>query len=67
MTKGTVVSIKVGPFAGLTGVVISTSGERTTIRIMLKGRAVLVELDKSMIQMPVRHGIQHLRQRTRPF
>ena len=66
MTKGTAVSIKFGPFAGLSGVVISTSSERTTVRIMLKGRAVLVELDTNMIQVPVRHGMQHLRQRTRP-
>jgi len=66
MTKGTVVSIKFGPFVGLSGVVISTSGERATVRIMLKGRAVLIELDTNMIHVPVRHGTQQLRQRTRP-
>jgi transcription antitermination factor NusG len=65
MTKGAVVSIKFGPFAGLSGVVIATSPERSTVRILLKGRAVLVELDTDMIRVPVRHGIQQ-RQRTRP-
>ena len=66
MTKGTLVTINFGPFAGLSGVVISTSPERSTVRIILKGRAVLVELDTDMIRVPVRHGIQQLRQRTRP-
>ena len=67
MTKGTIVSIKFGPFAGLSGVIISTFGERTIVRIMLKGRAVLVELETNMIQVPIRHGTQQLRQRTRPI
>jgi transcription antitermination factor NusG len=66
MTRGTMVTINFGPFVGLNGEVISTSRGRTTVRIMLKGRVVLVELDTNMIRVPVRHGTQPPLQRTRP-
>ena len=49
MTKGTVVTINFGPFAGLSGVVISSSPQRTVVRIVIKGRSILVELDTHMI------------------
>ena len=67
MPKATLVSIKFGPFAGLSGVVTSTSGERTTVRIILKRRAVLVELDTNMIDVPVRRGLYYLPRRARPL
>jgi transcription antitermination factor NusG len=66
MTSGMVVTINFGPFAGLSGVVTSTSEERTTVRILLKGRAVLVDLETAMIRVPVRRGKHYPRQRTRP-
>jgi hypothetical protein len=69
VTKGTVVVINFGPFSGLSGVVISTSAQRTVVRIMLDGRSVPVELDTDMIRVPVRDGLQRpaeLRPRSRP-
>jgi hypothetical protein len=48
-----------GPLTGVNGVVISTSPGRTVVRITLKGRSVLVELDPDMILVPVRDGIGH--------
>jgi transcription antitermination factor NusG len=66
MTSGMVVTIHFGPFAGLNGVVVSSSGERTTIRLILKGRAVLVDLETTMLRVPVRRGKPYLGQRRRP-
>lgn len=69
MTKGTVVTINFGPFSGLNGVVISTSPQRTVVRIILKGRSIPVEVDTNMIRMPVRDRIPRpaeLRPRSRP-
>ena len=54
MTKGTEVTINFGPFTGSKGVVISTSRERTVVRILVKGRAVLIELDTDMIRVPAK-------------
>ena len=54
MTKGTVVTITFGPFAGLSGTLISTSSERAVVRIFLQGRSILVELEVDMIRVPVR-------------
>ena len=54
MTKGTAVTINFGPFAGNSGVIVFTSRERTVVRIMLKGRALLIELDTDMIRLPAR-------------
>ena len=58
MTKGKVVTIHFGPFAGLSGLVVSTSSDRTLIRIVLKGRSTLVELDTDMIREPARDRLQ---------
>jgi transcription antitermination factor NusG len=69
VTKGTVVTINFGPFAGLSGVVISTSPERTIVRIILQGRSVPVEVDTDMIRHPFRDRVQRpeaLRPRSRP-
>jgi transcription antitermination factor NusG len=65
MTNGMMVTINFGPFAGLSGIVVSTSGERTTVRIILKGRAVLVDLETDMIRAPVTQRTQHPRRRNR--
>ena len=56
VTRGTVVTIIFGPFSGLSGVVISSSARRTVVRLILKGRSVLVDLDTDMIRVPVRNG-----------
>ncbi len=58
MIKGKVVKIGFGPFAGLDGVVISTTPLRTIVRVILKNRPVLVELDPDMIREPVREEVK---------
>ena len=63
MTKGKVVNIGFGPFAGLDGVVISTTPQRTVVRVILRSRPVLVELDPDMIRMPVREEVKHSSER----
>jgi len=35
-------------------VIVFTSRERTVVRIMLKGRALLIDLDTDMIRLPAR-------------
>jgi hypothetical protein len=53
------VRINFGPLTGVNGVVISTSPARTVVRITVKGRSVLVELDPDMILVPDRDGMGH--------
>ena len=69
MTRGAVVTINFGPFAGLSGVVISSSPERTVVSIILKGRSIPVELDTDMIRRPVRDTLRrpgNFQPRSRP-
>jgi transcription antitermination factor NusG len=69
VTKGTVVTIHFGPFAGLSGVVIATTPQRTVVRLILQGRSVPVELETNMIRVPIRDAMQRpaeLRPRSRP-
>jgi hypothetical protein len=47
-----------GPFAGLDGVVISTTPQRTVVRVIFRSRPVLVELDPDMIRVPVREKVK---------
>ena len=54
MTKGAIVTVIFGPFAGLSGEVISITPERMMVRMILKGRSILVELDPDMIRVPSR-------------
>jgi transcription antitermination factor NusG len=53
VTKGIEVTINFGPFAGLNGVVISVSPERTVVRVVLNGRSFPVEVDPDMLVVPV--------------
>ena len=64
MIKGTVVKISFGPFAGLDGVVISTTPQRTVVRVILRSRPVLVELDPDMIRVPAREEVKRSSERT---
>jgi len=69
VTKGKVVIIHFGPFAGLSGLVVSTSPDRTVVRVILKGRSTLVELDTNMIRESGRDGLRRpagLRPGSRP-
>jgi transcription antitermination factor NusG len=59
------VKINFGPFAGLDGVVISNSTHRTVVRVSLKGRPVLVELDQDMIRTPARDEVKRSAERSR--
>jgi transcription antitermination factor NusG len=43
--------IKFGPFNGSTGVVVSTRQGRVVVRVQLKKRPVLVELDTDMVEV----------------
>ena len=54
------VIITFGPFAGLSGVVISSAPDRTTVRIVLKGRSIPVEVDTNMIRVPVRDRLKRV-------
>ena len=58
VTKGSVVTINFGPFSGLSGVVISSSPERTVVRLILQGRSIPIELDTDMIRKPAREWMQ---------
>jgi len=58
VTKGSVVTINFGPFSGLSGVVISSSPERTVVRLILQGRSIPIELDTDMIRKPARERMQ---------
>lgn len=52
--KGAIVTIIFGPFAGLSGEVVAITPERTMVRMILKGRSVLVEVETDMIRLPGR-------------
>ena len=56
MIKGTIVTIIFGPFAGLSGEVVAITPERTMVRMILKGRSILVEVETDMIRVPGRSG-----------
>jgi transcription antitermination factor NusG len=58
VVKGTLFRIRFGPFAGLDGVVISATPQRTIVRVTLRSRPVLVELDPDMIRVPVREEVK---------
>jgi transcription antitermination factor NusG len=47
--RGTVVTIQFGPFALFKGMVTATLPRRVVVRITLKKRAILVELDRDMV------------------
>jgi len=49
VTQGALVTIQFGPFASLKGMVIATLPTRVVVRITLKRRAILVELDRDMV------------------
>jgi transcription antitermination factor NusG len=49
VTQGTLVTIQFGPFASFTGMVIAKLPRRLVVRITVKKRAILVELDRDMV------------------
>ncbi len=51
VTEGTLVTIQFGPFAKFKGIVISTPPRRVVVRITIKKRAILVELDREMVEL----------------
>jgi transcription antitermination factor NusG len=56
--KGAIVTIIFGPFAGLSGEVVAITPERTMVRMILKGRSILVEVDTDMIRALGRSGMR---------
>jgi transcription antitermination factor NusG len=51
ITQGTLVTIQFGPFANFAGRVTETLPRRVVVRITLKKRAILVELDRNMVAL----------------
>jgi transcription antitermination factor NusG len=51
VTQGTLVTIQFGPFAKFKGMVIATLPTRVVVRITIKKRAILVELDRDMVAL----------------
>jgi len=55
-TRGSKVAIKFGPFAGSAGVVVSTRQGRVVVRVQLKKRSLLIELDEDMIEVQAKNA-----------
>jgi transcription antitermination factor NusG len=49
VTQGTLVTIQFGPFANFIGRVAETLARRVVVRITVRKRAILVELDRDMV------------------
>ena len=51
--RGTLVTIQFGPFALLKGMVTATLPRRVVVRITVKKRPILLELDRDMVALDV--------------
>jgi hypothetical protein len=51
VTQGALVTIQFGPFAKLKGMVTATLPTRVVVRITVKKRAILLELDRDMVAL----------------
>jgi hypothetical protein len=51
VTRGTLVTIQFGPFVNFKGMVTATLPRRVVVRISIKDRAILVELDRDMVAL----------------
>jgi hypothetical protein len=51
VAQGSLVTIQFGPFAKVKGTVTATLPTRVVVRIMIKKRAILVELGRDMVAL----------------
>jgi hypothetical protein len=51
LTRGARVTIQFGPFINFKGTVIATPPRRVVVRIRIKKRVILVEIDRDMLAL----------------